>query len=287
MPGRPSRLPITRRSGASDESEAAVVSAYTAVASGFLFPLHERLKSHSSVAWRRRLERTQWLPRDEIRQLQLERLRAFLGDVGRRVPYYRELFARLRFDPAAIGSVHDLRTLPLCGKPQIRAAGDRLRAVDARALSRYNTGGSSGEPLVFYIGRDRKSHDVAAKWRATRWWDVDIGDPEVVVWGSPIEVGAQDRLRALRDRALRSTLLPAFEFSQENLDHFVERIARIRPRMLFGYPSSLARIGEHAQRRGRDLSNVGIKVAFVTSERLYDHQRATIATAFGCKVANG
>ena len=36
------------------------------------------------------------------------------------------------------------------------------------------------------------SHDVAAKWRATRWWGVDLGDREIVVWGSPIELGAQD-----------------------------------------------------------------------------------------------
>ena len=30
-----------------------------------------------------------------------------------------------------------------------------------------------------------------------RWWNVDIGDPEVVLWGSPIELGAQDRKNLL------------------------------------------------------------------------------------------
>jgi len=32
---------------------------------------------------------------------------------------------------------------------------------------------------------------------------------------------------------------------------------------------------------------LGIKVVFVTSERLYDHQREVITEAFGCPVANG
>ena len=32
-----------------------------------------------------------------------------------------------------------------------------------------------------FIGNERVSHDVAAKWRATRWWGVDIGDPEIRV----------------------------------------------------------------------------------------------------------
>lgn len=35
------------------------------------------------------------------------------------------------------------------------------------------------------------------------------------------------------------------------------------------------------------MNDLGVKVAFVTSERLYDHQRETIARIFGCRVANG
>jgi len=58
------------------------------------------------------------------------------------------------------------------------------------------------------------SHDVAAKWRATRWWNVDIGDKEIVVWGSPIELGKQDKVKAIRDLFLRTKLLPAFEMSE-------------------------------------------------------------------------
>jgi phenylacetate-CoA ligase len=87
-------------------------------------------------------------------------------------------------------------------------------------LARFNTGGSSGEPLIFLIGKERISHDVAAKWRATRWWGVDIGDPEIVVWGSPIELTAQDRIRQFRDRLLRTQLLPAFEMSESQARRF-------------------------------------------------------------------
>lgn len=35
------------------------------------------------------------------------------------------------------------------------------------------------------------------------------------------------------------------------------------------------------------MNDLGIRVAFVTSERLYDHQRESIAQVFGCPVANG
>ena len=264
-----------------------VSSAYTRFASGVLFPLHERMKGHDSVAVRRRLERSQWLRPDEIAAEQAARLNSFLVDIGARVPYWRDLFREQGFDPNAVTSAADLQQLPLLTKADIRAHAQRMKAEGHGPISRYNTGGSSGQPLVFYIGKARKTHDVAAKWRATRWWGVDIGDTEAVIWGSPIEHGAQDRIRLWRDRLMRSTLLPAFEMSEAKLDEFVAWIQRKRPRMLFGYPSALTYIARHAEKRGVRLDKLGVKVAFVTSERLYDEQRAAIESAFACRVANG
>lgn len=262
-------------------------SLYTRVVSGLVFPLHERLKHHDSVAVRNRLETSQWWGRDQLEALQLERLRSLLQHARQHVPYYRNLFARIGFDPAAISSLADLQRLPFLGKPEIRANTEALKADNAVGLARFNTGGSSGEPLIFFIGNQRVSHDVAAKWRATRWWGVDIGDPEIVVWGSPIELTAQDRVRAIRDKLLRTELLPAFEMSDAKLDGFVARIRARQPKMLFGYPSALSHIGQHAQKRGIRMDDLGIKVAFCTSERLYDHQREVIERVFGCPVANG
>lgn len=260
---------------------------YTRFASGVLFPLHELAKGHRTVAVARALARSQWLSADELAAYQQLRLAAFIRDVYARVPYVRHLFDAHGLGPGDVRHVDDLPRLPLMDKATIRANTAELKARDARDLARFNTGGSSGEPLVFYIGKERVSHDVAAKWRATRWWDVDIGDREIVVWGSPIELGAQDRLRALRDRLLRTRLLPAFELSAANMDRFVSTIRDFRPRMLFGYPSSLALIAEHAAAAGTAMDDLGIRVAFVTSERLYEHQRASIERVFGCPVANG
>jgi phenylacetate-CoA ligase len=260
---------------------------YTRFTAGVLFPLHERLKHHSSVSVRRGLEESQWWPAERLQTLQVQRLRTLLTEAGQHVPYYRGLFKDLGFDPADLKSLADLQRLPFLTKPVIRANTEALKHERAQGLARFNTGGSSGEPLIFFIGNERVSHDVAAKWRATRWWGVDIGDPEIVVWGSPIELGSQDRIRAWRDKLLRTELLPAFEMSESRVDGFVAAIRRRRPKMLFGYPSALSHIARHAEARGQRMDDLGIRVAFVTSERLYDDQRETIARVFGCRVANG
>ena len=260
---------------------------YTKLVSGILFPIHERLKHHETVAVRKKMEDSQWWPREQLMAFQRERMIAFLDNVQTSVPYYRELFANIGFSAKDVTTLEDIRCIPFLTKAIIRKNQEYLKSEKAGKLARFNTGGSSGEPLIFFIGNERVSHDVAAKWRATRWWDVDIGDPEIVVWGSPIELTAQDRVRQFRDRLLRTQLLPAFEMSESKLDSFVDTIRHIRPTMLFGYPSSLSLIARHAEKRGQAMNHLGIKVAFVTSERLYDHQRDDIARVFGCPVANG
>jgi phenylacetate-CoA ligase len=255
--------------------------------SSVIFPLQEKLKGHTTVADRRALEQSQWWAPETLEAHRVERLRSLLLRAGSRVPYYRDLFARIRFDPASVASIADLQRLPFLDKPLIREHTEALKADDARGLVRFNTGGSSGVPLIFFIGSERVSRDVAAKWRATRWWGVDIGDAEVVLWGSPIELGSQDRIRRWRDALMRTRLFPAFEMSDRKVADFIAQFRAMRPRMLFGYPSAFAHIARYAQRTGERLDDLGIKVVFVTSERLYDHQRDLIEKVFGAPVANG
>lgn len=260
---------------------------YTRLASGALFPVHEALKKHTTVKARKHLERTQWQSTEQIKQLQIERLGMLLRHAQQHVPYYKNLFKQIGFDASKIDSLDVLHALPFLDKAIIREHYLQLKSDIPAGLAKFNTGGSSGQPLNFFIGLERVSHDVAAKWRATRWWGVDIGDPEIVVWGSPIELGAQDKVRLVRDKLLRTHLLPAFELSDEKLTKFLQEIKRIKPKMLFGYPSALGRMAKFAIEQGIDMTQANIKVAFVTSEYLYDEQRELIETCFACPVANG
>ncbi|MHA4871541.1 glycosyltransferase [Duganella sp. PWIR1] len=260
---------------------------YTALVSGLLFPLQEWFKRHRSPVLLRQMEGSQWWPREKIEHLQVQRLRALLLHASEHVTYYRQMAARIGFDATRVHDLRDLRCLPVLRKGHINDHREDFRADDAGRLQRFTTGGSSGEPLIFFLGKERVSHDVAAKWRATRWWGVDIGDREAVMWGSPIELQAQDRWRARRDRLMRSDLLPAFDLSAARLDEYLDRLRKQRPAMLFGYPSVMCLLVQHAQARDVALDQLGVHVVFVTAERLYEDQRALLAGAFKAPVANG
>jgi phenylacetate-CoA ligase len=56
---------------------------------------------------------------------------------------------------------------------------------------------------------------------------------------------------------------------------------------LFGYPSAIHQLCLHAQREGRDLRQLGVRVAFVTGEVLLAEQREVIGRTFRCQVADG
>lgn len=260
---------------------------YTKLVSCCLFPLHELLKKHDTVSIFKQLEKTQWQSSLQLKAAQEQRLQSFIARIVAEVPYYRELFKKLGLSATDIKNVADLTKLPLLDKAIIRANSEQLKHPAAQRVRPFTTGGSSGTPLTFLLGNERISHDVAEKWRATRWWGVDIGDKEVVAWGSPIELNKQDKVKIWRDKLFRSHLIPAFDLTEAKILGFIDQIKHIRPAMLFGYPSVFHLIAKTAQQHQIDLTRLGIKVVFVTSERLYPYQRELIEQVFQAPVANG
>lgn len=252
-----------------------------------LFPLHEFLKGHKSISYLQKLERSQWHSRDKLDRLQSERLIELVSHAYMNVPYYRNLFNSLKIKPDSFKKHEDLNRLPFLTKDLIRENLEMLKSDKAVALMKSNTGGSTGSPLIFYLGKRRISADIAAKLRATRWWGVDIGDPEIVIWGSPVELSRQDILRNLRDKLFKTKLLSAFDMSEEKIHEYVSIIRKYKPKHIFGYPSSIYLLAKFARQSNMKLSNIGVKVIFCTAERLYDHQRELILDVFGAPVANG
>lgn len=261
--------------------------AYTTLIAGPLFRIQERLKGHETMRRWRELERSQWWESPALAAFQAEELRRFLTLIERRVPYYRDLFARHGFHPESVREARDLALLPILTKSDIRANRNALVAEGARRLEKNQTGGSTGEPLQFFVGPARVSSDVASRCRAMGWWGLRVGDPEIVLWGSPIEVTRQDRVRAVRDAMFRSRLLSAEKMTPAAMDRYLDTIQRMRPVQIFSHGSALGELARHAEERHRDLTGAGIRVAFLTSEQLYEHQRERIERVFGCRVANG
>jgi phenylacetate-CoA ligase len=247
-----------------------------------IFPLHEKLIGRKTYQYLEELEKTQWLKTEEIRSLQLRKLKDLLIHAKKNCPFYYQRFIDAGFDPSHLKSLNDLSLIPLLSKPEIRQNLTEMLWKDSPGgLHRYNTSGSSGEPLIFYFDRRRQAYDTAARALTHRWWGIDIGDRELYLWGSPLEITKQDRMKNLRDRLTNQLLLSAFDFSEKIVPEFIGQIHNFKPKCIFGYPSTIALFCEFASEQHFDLASIGVKVIFSTAEVLYDHQKEIISKTFG------
>lgn len=243
-----------------------------------------------SFAMLAEIERTQWLSREGIEAYQTQRLNQLLAGALAHSPWHAGrlraagLEAKVHAGSVALG---DLAGLPTMDKRDARENVENLvwRGVPG-GVFRYTTGGSSGEPLIFYFGRTRQASDAAGRMRARRWWGVAPGEREAYLWGAPVELNKTDHIKTLRDRLVNQMVLNAFAMSPGRMDDYLAALQGWQPKCLYGYASSVALLAAHAEARQRTLKLPQLRVVCTTGEPLYPHQRELIARVFGAPVAN-
>ncbi len=100
------------------------------------------------------------LPREDLEQLQLERLQSTLYRVGTHVPFYRKKFNELKIDFDSFTSLEDLRKLPFTMKQDLRDNYPYgLFAVPLREIVRvHSSSGTTGmATVVGYTKNDIKN----------------------------------------------------------------------------------------------------------------------------------
>jgi len=120
-----------------------------------------------------------------------------------------------------------------------------------------------------------------------RWFNVDVGERELWLWGSPVELSRADRVKRMRDWLFNQRLVNAFDMSAETMDRYFDLFERFNPVCITGYPSSIALWVEHARRTGRSIATDSVRAVFVTGEVCYPHQRLAMESFFAAPVADG
>jgi phenylacetate-CoA ligase len=247
-----------------------------------IFPLHEKIMGRKTYAYLEELEKLQWVSQKELEELRFNKLKELLVHAQENIPFYRKRFAKADFNPAKMQSIEDFEVLPILSKAEIRQNIEEIQWKDCPGgLHRYNTGGSSGEPLVFFFDRRRQAYDASARALTHRWWGIDIGDKELYLWGSPLEITKQDMIKDLRDSLTNELLISAFEISPQQIPEFAKQFRKFKPKCVFGYPSTIDIFCQMAAQQDFHFHDLGIQVAFCTAEVLYEHQRESISKYFG------
>jgi phenylacetate-CoA ligase len=252
--------------------------------SRYLFPLHERLKGKPTFRLLAELEATQWLPARRLEEYRLRRLRRFLEFVHEYVPYCRTLLDEHGLRPRDVHSFDDLGRLPFLTRDILQTRFDDLRArATLPGVHRRSSGGSTGTPVTVLVDMERMGMGEAGRLRAHRWFGVEPGTREIVLWGTPARTSALERIRQFRDRLLNTRVLSAFDMGDEALRRHAATIRSVGPTQMYGYASAFHLVASYFQRERLDPPR-GLKAVFTTAEPLFDFQRKTIEAALGCPV---
>ncbi len=227
----------------------------------------------------RELEETQFLEPEGLKRRQFEELRKTIRAAAR-IPFYRE-----RGDPVDLADWEEFLELPVLEKAQVRAHYESLRHPGP-GESQGHTSGSTGEPVRFTHGPLFRSRHEAGQWRARGWYGVRPGDGVLAVWGRPVGPAREWALLRLKSFLNHLLHVSAFDLSEEFIRGLYPRIRRLRPRLVYGYPSGLEVLARQAASDGFRLDDLGVRVVACTAEVLYGFQRELLEEAFGAPVAD-
>lgn len=222
---------------------------------------------------------------EEVREKQFRDVTALLAHAEAHVPYYRALFRRLGIRSQDIRSWNDFIQLPILTKDIIREnQRDLVREdVPLEKLSPHFSGGSTGVPLKFFRSAEYMVASDAGTYRNLEQCGWHPGEMIAFFWGGNDKLYAMSRMEfELRQFARRQYQFDPFFAGEADMAKWARLFARIRPRVILGYASTIARFTSFLESKGQTIG--GIKGAFTTAEKLYRPQREAIERAFGCKV---
>jgi len=244
------------------------------------------------------LEHSQSWDRSRLEDYRDAKLRLLVANAYRHVPYYRETMQTIGVKPENIQTASDLSKLPVLTRKILRSSPISFfcnSTIKPSRMSTVRTGGSTGEPLTFFVSNTSRAFDRATLYRLYRWCGADRGDPVFSVWGN-LTIGNdwQSRMRTLKRRYIsRTRTLDAFQMNPETQQCFIAVMRHSRAMILRGYASALVNLAQFAEKNGFVLPRPSALIT--TAEPLFPEQRHILSRAFcapiydqyGCAEVNG
>lgn len=218
-------------------------------------------------------EKHECMPRERLRELQLERLKSVVQRVYDNVPYFRNKLKELGLEPGDINSLDDLPNLPFITKHELRETYPfGLFAVPIEDVVRiHSSSGTTGKPVV--AGYTRADLDLWAGLMARTMTAGGMTASDIVqngygyglfTGGLGIHYGAEK---------IGATVIP---ISGGNTERQLMVMEDFGTTVLTCTPSYSLQLAEVAEEKGIDLSKMKLRVGFFGAEPWSDEMRAEI-----------
>ncbi len=239
------------------------------------FPYVYGLKFTKYYRW---LMKTQWLPPEELEELQNKRLQIIIKHAYENVPYYRRIFDERGLKPEDIQTKEDLKLLPVLTKDDVRKHFNELQAENYTKFNPIlsHTSGSTGIPMKFYLDRNNLIWENAFVCRHWAWIGYAPTEKQAVLRGA---VPKSKNYFLINGNNL---ILSSFSLNFETLHDYLRKILEFKPKLIRGYPSSLNFLAKLLKEK--NIYTIRPKGIQTSSETLFPKMREEIEDVFKCKV---
>ncbi len=255
------------------------------------FPLGLFLRGHGRFYRHyKKIEKIQWLAKDQIKKIQIERLQKLLSLAHERIPYWKTIFIDRGFNPYAIKDIEMLKQLPVMTKRdlQINCAELLDQSFPKHKLIENASGGSTGEPTLFYQHRERNYRRAMEQIRHDRWSGWEIGDANALLWGANHDFNNYQRfLRRIHNTLFfRCIPLDAFQLTKEKMVEYLTLLQKRKPTMIQAYAQAIFLFAQTIQKNDYAVKPLQLKGIVSSAEQLFPWQKDIVEKVFNCKVFN-
>jgi phenylacetate-CoA ligase len=233
-------------------------------------------------------QKSQFFSREQIRELQLQRLQALMKHAYENCGFYRARMDQAGLHPGSIHTVERLTALPVLTKKDIQDFGEAMLAtnISEHARLRNQTGGSTGSPLQFYVDKERFDSRMASTDRHNRWVGLRPGDWHAYLWGARldqlIKPGLKDWVR--NNLLYRRIELNTSFITEEHWHTLLAELRKKKPRFLIAYARSAVLLANYM--RENKISDVKFDAIITTAEVLFPEERQLLEQVLGGQVFN-
>ena len=220
---------------------------------------------------------------DELRALQLDRLKATVACAARHIGHYRRTFERAGINPGDVNSLDDLAKLPFTTKEDLRQNYPfGMFAVPMNEIVRIHaSSGTTGKPTV--VGYTRGDIDMWAMLmaRSIRAAGGKPGDKMHIAYGYGLFTGGLGFHYGAE--YLGCAVIPV---SGGFTERQVQLIVDFEPDIIAVTPSYLLAIGDEFDRQGIDARKSSLRIALLGAEPWTEGMRAEIEGRFDLDAVN-
>ena len=226
------------------------------------------------------LEQNERLSSLELANYQNQKLQLTVRRAFNEVPFYKELFERLKLSPEDIKTVNDLQLLPILNKSDIR--GNEQQFVSSALTWKFkaSTSGTTGTPLKLCRDFFNINFEHANLWRQWRWAGFAFNQRRATLRGSMVTPADSTQPPFWQYiPAEKKLLMSSYHLSDDFIPYYLQKLREFQPLAIEAYPSSIYRLARYME--VHQQQPVQVKAVFTSSETLLDYQREVIEHYFG------